>query len=81
MSSAAAKARAPVCDLDIEEWIDQRFGFVPHPFWISHCRELYLNAPQQPRCAWHECPPEVRSIIRAAFAHFDLLPQTSEDGA
>ena len=31
-----------VDDLEIEQWIHDRFGFVPHPFWIGYCRELYL---------------------------------------
>jgi hypothetical protein len=79
MSSAAAKARVPVTDLEIEEWVHQRYGFVPHPFWISHCRELFLNAPQQTRPPWHECPSEIRPVIQAAFSHFDLLPQPSKD--
>jgi hypothetical protein len=74
MNTAASKAREPVQDLDIEEWINQQHGFVPHPFWISHCRELYLSAPKQIRPAWHECPAEVRPIIKEAFAHFGLLP-------
>ena len=66
----------PVTDLDIERWVEQRYGFVPHPFWIAHCKELYLPAvenPGDPRKLWHECPPEKRLIIREAFAHFGLL--------
>jgi len=23
-------------DLQIEEWVQERYGFVPHPFWIDH---------------------------------------------
>jgi len=34
----------PVTDLDIERWVEQRDGFVPHPFWIAHCTELYVQA-------------------------------------
>jgi hypothetical protein len=39
MSPAFAK---PITDLDIEEWVQEQYGFVPHPYWISHCRELFL---------------------------------------
>ena len=23
-------------DLQIEEWVQEWYGFVPHPFWIDH---------------------------------------------
>ena len=32
-------------DLQIEEWVQERYGFVPHPFWIDHCKELYPRWP------------------------------------
>ena len=76
--SAAAMARQPVRDLDIEQWVHERYGFVPHPFWISHCRELYLKniAPPEPRRQpWHECPVNERLKIKEAFAYFGLLPK------
>jgi len=66
----------PVTDLDIERWVEQRYGFVPHPFWIAHCKELYRLAVEtagDPRKPWHECPLEKRLIMREAFAHFGLL--------
>ena len=37
-----------VTDLDIERWVEQRYGFVPHPYWIAHCKELYLLAVEKP---------------------------------
>ena len=40
-------------DLDIQQWVEQHYGFVPHPFWIKHCRELYLDEPCSPRNATH----------------------------
>jgi hypothetical protein len=65
-----------VNDLDIQHWVEERYGFVPHPYWIAHCKELYLRGVESPeglRKPWHECPPEKRSIFREAFAHFGLL--------
>jgi hypothetical protein len=79
MSSAASTAaRAnPPSDLAIEQWVREQYGFVPHPAWISHCKELYLaptpgssSAKRLPR---HECPPEKRLAIKEAFVHFGLL--------
>lgn len=63
-------------DLQIEHWVKDHYGFVPHPFWIAHCRELYLGAPAsvEGRQLWHECPPDKRQAIRAAFLHFGMLP-------
>jgi hypothetical protein len=28
-----------VTDLQIEQWVREHFGFVPHPFWITHCNK------------------------------------------
>jgi len=64
----------PVRDLELQEWIHDRYGFVPHPFWISHCRELYLTGGCSPsRPPRHECPPDKRSAIREAFFYFGIL--------
>ena len=65
-----------VTDVDIQRLVKQRYGFVPHPYWIAHCKELYrlaVEKPKDPRKPWHQCPPEKRWIIREAFAHFGLL--------
>ena len=67
---------AYVGDLAIQEWIHDRYGFVPHPFWIDHCRELYvLGASGPTRSPRHECPPDQRPAIKAAFVHFGILPE------
>ena len=55
----------PPTDLDIQEWVVKHHGFVPHPAWIAHCRELYLGAPPEPRS--QDCPPEKRIAIREAL--------------
>jgi hypothetical protein len=76
MSTATAMARERVHDLDIEEWVQEHYGFVPHPFWIDHCRQLYLEgiATSQGH-SWHDCPPDKRASIRSAFVYFGLLQQ------
>ena len=72
VGEATAPAR-PVNDVDIQEWVSKHHGFVPHPSWIAHCRELYLNVPSIQRSAWNECPPDKREAIRQAFVALGLL--------
>ena len=75
MAPALAK---PIADLDIEQWVEEHYGFVPHPYWISHCRELFLRSLEptlQERRSWHECPQDKREGIKEAFLHFGLLPE------
>jgi hypothetical protein len=65
-------------DLQIEEWVQQRYGFVPHPFWIDHCKELYIlggRSSVECRPPRHECPADKRAAIRAALLHFGMLPE------
>lgn len=69
-----------VSDLDIQEWVHARYGFVPHPYWIRHCKELYLDTPlavDEPRRSWHKCPPDKRLPIQEALQHFGLLANDS----
>ena len=40
MASIAMSTPEVVSDLRIEQWVHQQYGFVPHPFWINHCRQL-----------------------------------------
>ena len=63
----------PVTDLDIQEWVYQHHGFVPHPAWIAHCRELYFGAQRQEPS--QECPSDKRLPIKEAFVAFGLLPK------
>ena len=65
-----------VGDLEIEQWVHERYGFAPHPFWISHCKEIFLHGIQlspEARPRWHECPPDKRLVIKEAFVHFGIL--------
>jgi len=64
-------------DLDIQQWVEQHYGFVPHPFWISHCKELYLDQPllSAERRPWHECPPDKRLPIKEALQHFGVISE------
>jgi hypothetical protein len=82
MMPSPAKGRIPETqvpsDLQIEQWVQKEYGFIPHPFWIRHCKELYIQGPGLPvegRRPWHECPLDKRSAIKAAFFHFGMLPQ------
>ena len=76
MATATATSRNPLSDLVIEEWVCERYGFVPHPFWVIDCKEIYLNENRhQPFDARHKCPPDKRLMIREAFVHFGLLPE------
>lgn len=71
MTPAVGKS---ILDLDIQEWVRERNGFVPHPYWISHCRQLYLQVVcEWPRKPWHECPSDKREAILSAFEHFGLV--------
>jgi hypothetical protein len=75
MSGMAFSPEA-VSDLDIQEWVQEHYGFVPHPFWIRHCEELYLHipwAPAEARRAWHECPADKQLAIKAALQHSGVL--------
>lgn len=75
MGTAATK-RCLISNLEIEEWVCERYGFAPLPFWISDCRAFYLNEEHaQPFDARHKCPPAKRLVIRDAFVHFGLLPE------
>ena len=49
MMPSPAKGRIPetqvASDLQIEQWVQKEYGFIPHPFWIRHCKELYIQGP------------------------------------
>lgn len=65
----------PIADLEIQQWVEEHYGFVPHPYWIRHCRELFLGSLGQTREGhkpWHHCPEEKREALREAFLHFGL---------
>ena len=65
-----------IADLDIQEWVEEHYGFVPQPYWISHCKELFLAGAEttaERRKPWHDCPLDKRSSLREAFVFFGLL--------
>lgn len=67
----------PIADVDIQQWVEEHYGFVPHPYWIGHCRELFLGSLEQTaegHKPWHQCPEDKREALREAFLHFGLLP-------
>jgi hypothetical protein len=76
MGSAVIPAPEFPTDLQLQEWIEEQYGFVPHSYWISHCRELYIEgteSSEESRRPWHECPPDKRSALKEAFLHFGML--------
>ena len=76
MACATIPAPEVATDLQIEQWVQKRYGFVPHPYWISHCRELYIEgteSSEENRRPWHLCPPDKRATIKEAFLHFGML--------
>jgi hypothetical protein len=74
MVSAVVLAPETPTDLQIEQWVQEQYGFVPHPYWISHCKELYIQGTESPdRLPWHRCPPDKRAAIREAFLHLGML--------
>jgi hypothetical protein len=76
MASALISAPEVAKDLQIEQWVQRQYGFVPHPYWISHCRELYIEGTEpseQNRRPWHLCPPDKRLVIKEAFLHFGII--------
>lgn len=63
-------------DFEIEEWVQDRYGFIPHPFWIDHCKELYIHGGRstlEGRSARYVCPADKRLAIREAFVYFGML--------
>jgi hypothetical protein len=44
----------------IQQWVQEQYGFVPYPYWISHCRKPYIKgteSSEENRRPWHECSP------------------------
>ena len=81
MASPAVKVVPSIrfaSDLQIEERVQERYGFVPHPFWIDHCKELYIQGGRssvEGRSPRHDCPADKRAAIKEAFLHFGMLPE------
>jgi hypothetical protein len=62
----------------IEDWVQQRYGFVPSSGWIAHVKELHglpvQRASSGRRLWWSDpCPPDRLPAIEAAFRHFGML--------
>ena len=84
MAAGRAIHAEGVRDLDIQEWVQAQYNFVPHPYWIRHCKELYLSQPpdtDEPRPTWHGCPVSRRRPIKKALRHFGLLRDEPESNA
>jgi hypothetical protein len=68
--------RQMATDLEIQKWVEERHGFVPHPGWIEHCREL-CGLPAETLYTASPCPPDKQVAIKQAFRHFGMLPQST----
>ncbi len=62
---------------DIQDWVQQTYGWKPKTCWIAHCKDL---AGLEPGTAWnrdserkHPCPREKREPIFEAFRHFEMI--------
>ena len=72
---SGARQTSFVTDADIQQWVQERHGFIPHPSWIAHCRALYSGAPPERRPPWLKCPRDKRRAIREAFVALGVLPK------
>lgn len=70
--------RSAATYLEIQKWVEQRFGFTPETCWIAHCKELYglpvdtaTNRREIERAK--PCRADKRVAIKKAFEHFGML--------
>jgi hypothetical protein len=65
----------------IQEWVRQRYGFVPQTCWIAHMKELHglplRDAPNRRGERVKPCPPERRGPIEEAFRHFGMVSRAA----
>lgn len=62
----------------IQEYVKQKYGFVPQTCWIAHVKELSglavhraVNRRGSKRVK--PCPPDRQAQIREALKHFEML--------
>ena len=63
---------------EIQNWVQQQYGWQPKTCWIAHCKELAgLERYDAPNRIEGEranpCPEAKREVIFAAFRHFGML--------
>ena len=78
MVAAGARSRSAVREIDIQQWIHERYGFAPHPYWIVDCTERCLDAAAGVHTEWkreHQCPADREPMVREALVHFGLMPR------
>jgi hypothetical protein len=74
--------KEPPADEQIQHWVSDRYGFVPHSAWIACCKRLCclpvenVRALQQSR--FNPCPLEHQDAIVKALRHFRVLPPEEE---
>ena len=62
----------------IQEWVKQRYGFVPKTCWIAHVKHMSglpmrIAPNRQGAERLYPCPPEKVQSIRAALRHFGMI--------
>jgi len=62
----------------IQEWVKQRYGFVPKTCWIAHVKHMFglpmRKAPNRQGAARVEpCPPGKVEPIRSALRYFGMI--------
>ena len=62
----------------IQDWVKQRYGFVPKTCWVAHIKELSgVEVCKAPNRMGEErklpCPQDKVEPIRAALKHFEMI--------
>jgi hypothetical protein len=61
---------------EIQDYIKQKYGFIPKTCWIAHVKEICGLPVRKPwnrlRERSHPCPPEKIENIKDAFKHFKM---------
>ena len=63
----------------IQDYVSEKFGYLPRGTWIAHAKEIYGLNPQKSvnrksdTKRINPCPPEKQEDFRQAFIHFKLI--------
>lgn len=64
---------------EIQQWIKQKYGYVPKSCWIAHVKELSSLNPRvannryDPAKREKPCPPHKIEHIKNAFRYYKLI--------
>jgi len=63
----------------IQDYIEENFGYTPKTCWIAHMKELRNLSPKaspnrlSPTERKHPCPSHKQDDLRRAFRHFKMI--------